>query len=159
MGVDYFVHVGPFLTGTPKLIPTTYKLVACSNKECKKYGKSTSTKFCSDCGGQIVESEIVKEEPKCTYEISEEIKELFYENSGYGSDDSEHIWLLNKHIKGIQSGTIDLKDDGDTEEEYSPESIVRGIEILKKEAKKELEILQKYYDPLEIKWGVITRVG
>ena len=73
MGVDYYVHIGPYLVGSPKNITTKYETVACSNKECKKYGEVSSAKFCSECGNPISECEIIKKEPRRAYEIGEEI--------------------------------------------------------------------------------------
>jgi hypothetical protein len=160
MGIDYYVDVGPYLIGKPKTEQITENYYACNNEKCVNYDeeKSFTGKFCIECGGPITELEKVTTVSINAYEACEEINEKFAP-VGNRIYKEKHILVLNQDVDGVIHDMIDVKESESTGIEIDSNSVTESIEIIKKEYAHELETLKKYYDELDVKFGVIFHMN
>lgn len=148
--MSYSVYVGPFLKCFFHYDLKETKKQGCSNCKEEKF----NVKFCSKCGMEIKDF-IMKEKKKSAnyyyIEIDEEstISDIF--NSTGGIQNKGDIDILFSLNYGF------LQDRCIFEfVEMDEVSIKRDIEGFKNRFKNEIELLEKNYDMVEIKWGIVN---
>jgi hypothetical protein len=160
MGMNLSVNVGFYFNVKEQLKEISNTVKCCTNAQCKVNGKSSSQKFCSECGNEV------KEVTSSKTKKSSSVHELLPENFGdvicsfEGLDDS--IWVFNFGIEEEDKYCRSFdkySDDKPLEIPYS--EIDKKISLLKEnntEIKKIIKYMTDTYgeDSIDLKYGAFS---
>lgn len=137
------IHVGPYLKCSTSKESYEHETRICSIHG-NKYGHFN---FCPECGTKIISVKEKKERDKVNIlDIVDEIEEKLYHVA-------DHIWVANRaRPEGQESFSFDSKDfpyirDCNQEQE---------MKEFKEQYQNEIKILEKYYDNVKLKYGVLN---
>lgn len=149
MGMNHTVYVGAYITYEMPLKKNIEYFYACPKKGCDgNKDMSEANKFCTMCGNKI--KKLSRENTSDTFDIWEDFLEPFEESlcnvGGYAGED-ENVLLPNR---GEHGQRFDHCDFGcfDLEKE-------KELKGFKKQFKKEIEVLKKLANKVEVHWGVV----
>ncbi len=173
MGIYFHVHAGPVLVCKYHMeevvTKTTVTVNACSNPSCSKKDLDKA-KFCSQCGGPVVELNKVKEKRKLEKSITH-IYDLMIEG-GFSEDTFDDCWGGTNNEEFIDSSDLLSPNSDEFDKLLGRETTfeantfalhLRGApdvagEIAKCETwyAKEIEFLRTKYDSVTVEWAVLT---
>jgi hypothetical protein len=159
MGVDYTVHVGPYVACKNERVDLKKTRRSCTNSNCKRYKDHIwdMINFCSACGKGIGQVDYVEKGDKVSVD-SEELNEDLYPCPV--TDKGMEYWLPNKERtnKDSRSFSFDPKYDENFVEELSPEEIANDLKEFKEQYKDAIAKLVKEFgkDNAKVKWGIIS---
>lgn len=164
MGIDYSIHLGPYVECRTKKKAGVEKRRVCPNDKCKKHNEKRydDIKFCEECGARIEKLDFpIEQEAVERWALSEKMKEALTWPMGdefahwMGKNDI-HIWLTNKadcpHLY------FNPKHDSFQMREVTPQLIEEELEAFKKCHEKEIQLLYKTYgeENCTFKWGLLS---
>ena len=158
MGVDQSHHIGPYVVCKDKGKPKTREVRVCSSE--MAHNVTSQAKFCAECGSGIVKkTEIFPNELErrvSYWELSTQMDDRLMPVSAmmdFGEKLTDY-YISNVHGGGFWETSLDTYVDSICE--ISPSYIEEGIEKFKQFFAKELELLEKAYSSVEVKWGVVS---
>jgi hypothetical protein len=156
MGVDYHVHVGPYITVRNPPRNTTKDFDSCPKKSCSEYGKIITSKFCSVCGSEIKLISFPCEAPlyiDIYGEFDERLSEAFYESDSPLKDTM--VLLSNKRDTGGK--TVD-PSQCDELVDMSNVNVQEEINKFKKILSKDIQKLEELFgkNSISVKWGILS---
>ena len=159
MGVDYSVHIGPYLTVHDPEGPSTFEFYTCVNPQCEDRFKEQSSKFCPKCGKPI---ELYKKACKArkseNFDIYDELKErLIEEFSDYKPRHLENHLVLVSNVRGHDT-SFDPTECDSMAMDLSTVNVKADTEKFEKSFAKEIEKLKEFFGQkaVEVHWGVIS---
>lgn len=156
MGLDYSLYLGPYVVcdGQPKTT-VVVKRKACNKKRCKEFKRSTTSKFCSQCGSKIENAEFEEQYDKdIAYELLNE--KLTQAGRSTSAPFDKHVYYPNVKFSDNREYRIDHQIASLTS--ISPDDIQKETNQFIEFFKKELDILRQEYNSIEVKWGFLNYV-
>lgn len=165
MGIDYSIHLGPYVECRTKKKAGTEKRRVCTNEKCKQHDRERydeKAKFCEECGSKIEKVDFSVEQPAVDrWKISEKIQEAMTwpmgdEMASWMEKNNLHIWITNRtdcpHLH------FNPKYDPFQMRAVTSEFIEDEIAKFKAYHEKELKVLFKTYgeENCTFKWGLLS---
>jgi len=151
MGMDLTTRLTPYIE-TPRFIE---KMVDKVKRYCPDHPKikQEKSKFCSECGDEIINEDYQEKSKIYPYQILREIEDYDYEL--YSGEGMDNIFIPNSYPpKNLRIG-----DDGGAFEIEDP-SEIKETQVKWFEAKysKEIEVLKSAFgeDKVQVKWGIVS---
>lgn len=166
MSIDYTTYVGPYAACRTHKIDTTRTVRSCANAACKKYRQEVWDKgvnFCQSCGGKIDNVEIPETRPAADrWAISGLVNERLHPPMGDSwsrrmDNTCVDFWLPNVKIPDIN------RDDFEPRREiidlaFEPQEITNEKLAFQQFFRDELAVLQRHYENVEVRWGVVHQI-
>lgn len=160
MGMNLSVNIGFYFQVKEQLKEISNTIKCCTNIQCKANGKSSSQKFCSECGSEVKEktSSQTKKISSAYKLLPDSFEDLICNFEGL--DDS--IWVFNFSIEEEEKYCRSFdkySDDKPLEIPYS--EIDKKINLLK-ESNTEIKEIIKYMtdtygeDSIDLKYGAFS---
>lgn len=151
MGVDYFVHVGPYIKVFNPEKDDFNEYNSCINMQCNNYHKKISGKFCCLCGKEITLLKVpCKTRIGDKFDVYGEFNDSLYHAYQYSDYEiylPNHKILNRKHMfSPWDSLEIEISTGTENDEK----------EILETKYTKEIKRLEEVYPKVEVKWGVVA---
>lgn len=162
MGIDYTVHIGPYVECKNERIDIKKTRRACTNEKCKAHKDHVwemKVNFCSVCGTKIGQVEFVEKGDKFFVD-AEEIGEMLHDvRLNQKVKEYVQYWLPNhaRPNKKSRDFNFDPKHDEDFVDEIQADTIAEDLKEFKEQYKDAIAKLVKEYgkDNVTVKWGVI----
>lgn len=143
----YSYHIGPFLKCYYHMSKIEMGYIGC--KKCKT--KFVNDNFCSHCGTEIKSYKIIEMCQNISWSLIDELDENAFFSTGEISHDGYEILLSNYKMPFREDSVEYMKNV----QEINTEQIKKETIWFKGYHKDDISILEKYYDKVEICWGVV----
>lgn len=170
MGLDYTVHLGPYVVCKFTMKLQTSKIRSCPNDVCSQHKQlcwDSNKKFCVQCGRPISMVEVMDVVPSVdTDVVQQEFKERLCLVGGddfykWMKDNKSHIWISNAiPPKGSRQETFD-PTSGMELVEVNLDLITEEVFQFVKLHVEDLEVLRKHYGDgnVKVRWGLLSWVS
>ena len=138
-----YMFVGVYIKCYYHYEEKVYKYIGCN---CGERQKEKLNTFCNKCGHKIVEKEKLKYNK--SFDIEKEIEMLNYPNIFY-NDNDKMIDILSFDGQDLEALNFQI---------IKIENIEDKIEKFKEKYINKINILKKYYDKIEIEYGLIQYI-
>lgn len=161
MGIDYHIHVGPYIKVKETIVKQKEEFYSCINIFCKNHKKHIADKFCNECGKKIeLFSHFI--DSSIDFDVYEEFDEKFCEGfSEYkpNSLNGFRIFISNKSDKLHES--FNVKYDC-FESSYTGEEINKKLVLFCNKYSKEINKIESVFggeQNVSIHWGVLSWIS
>lgn len=159
MGIDYYVHLGPYIKVHNPKRKTTETLKTCSNQSCEKHKQRNwgDDKFCKECGKEIRDLTFPCMAP-LDFDVYEEFNDRLKEAmTEYKPKKYQDYQYFIGNVKGTPSKDIKVKGN-DSEFELSAHSVVSDYEKFVQMYDKEISRLSEIFgrNNVTIMFGVLN---
>ncbi len=161
MGIDYTVHVGPYVSCKNERVDVTKTRRSCINGTCKAHKNhiwDTAINFCSVCGSKVGQVDYVEKGDKISVD-SDELNEDLHPCPTIDDKDDMEYWLPNKGRtnEDARDFSFNPKYDDNFVESLSPEEIANDLKEFKEQYKDAIAKLVKEFgkENAKVEWGII----
>lgn len=150
--------IGPYFLCVPTIIQEQLVVVCCSNADCVKHGKTTSNKFCGECGSAVTKKEIRTAVPKQRIDaVDIDLQKLGGMTFGDHVKNSIHIYYPYYEDSFDNPMSYVSHGDGKFSCNVTSQQVDQAKQSFVENFQEDYQILKKEYgeENVQVCWGIV----